>query len=46
MVYLVHREWNTAWYAGFDKLQQWHLARTIAIARRRFHEFLESDVPS
>jgi hypothetical protein len=41
MVYLVHREWSAAWYAGFDKTPAWHLARTSAIASRRVHGYLD-----
>jgi hypothetical protein len=40
MVYLVHRKWNAAWYVGFEKLPQWHLAQTVAIAPRRVNEML------
>jgi hypothetical protein len=35
MVYLVQRKWSTAWYAGFDKAPQWHLAKTVSIAPHR-----------
>jgi hypothetical protein len=42
MVYLVHSKWNTAWYVGFDKLPQWHLSKTVAIAPQRVNELLET----
>jgi hypothetical protein len=40
MVYLVHRQWNSAWYVGFDKFPAWHLSVTRAIAPGRVHELL------
>lgn len=40
MVYLVQREWSVAWYAGFNKASQWHLAKTVSIAPHRVLELL------
>ncbi len=45
MVYLVAREWNAAWYTGFDKTAGWHLSQTVGIAPRRVQELLARASP-
>jgi hypothetical protein len=45
MVYLVHRKWSAAWYAGFDRFPQWHLSVTRAISPGRVQELLELSAP-
>lgn len=41
MVYLVHHDWNAAWYVGFDRIPEWRMARTSSIAPRQVHGFID-----
>jgi hypothetical protein len=45
MAYPIHRKWSAAWYVGFDRVPEWHLSQTVAIAPRRVQELMERVVP-
>lgn len=46
MAYLVARDWNAAWYVGFDKFPTWHVSKTVAVAPRRIQKLMELVSPA